>query len=259
MRRYTLLLLLSSVLWLTGCSSGPADSGFPAPAAPEPGAGVLLRDGTSVRIGTFNLERAVVVVGEGSIAETRRFTATDQFAAYWREQLDNIRLAARQGWQLEARDEGNQMVITMTREYSSVAEFNQETGGSIEVIEHPLFRKMIFKQSLVFDPQALASELPAPEGVTEEEWTTFLAGQVRWSQQVTLPSRITSHNMDAAQGNTVQWARSAGKIKRQADLVAETRVYRPLPMAFAGLLGVLLIGGPIAVRATRRWWDAERE
>lgn len=257
MRRHALPLLLTLLLTLANCSSGPAE--LPAAAPAEAGAGVLMRNGQAIQVGTFAIDRALVVSPDGAVKETRRLTATDQFAAYWRGQVDAIQEAARRGWSLDTRDEGVQMVIVMAKDYETFAEFNRETGGELEVVEHPLFQKVVFKQSMVFDPAVLARELPPPQGSAGEEWTRFLAGQVRWTQQVTMPSRVTSHNMDGVSGNTVTWARAAGKIPGQADLTAESRVYRTLPLAIALGVGLLLVGGPLAIRLTRRWWDQEAE
>lgn len=259
MRQTTQMWIMALLLLLASCSRGGTGAELPVPAPAEAGAGVVLRDGQPVQVGTFNIERSLVVGDDGAVREVRRLTATDLFAAYWRSQLDAIRQAARREWTLEARDEGGQVVITMTRDYASYEEFNLDTGGRIEVVEHPLFQKVVFRQSLAFDPGALARDLPPPRGINPEEWAKFLAGQVRWSQTVTLPGPITSHNMDVANGNTVTWARSVGKIPGQANLTAETRVFRKGPMAVTAVLALLLIGGPLAVRLTRRWWDAEAE
>lgn len=259
LRLFALLPLLALILALAGCASRSAAPALPAAAPAEPGAGVLVRDGKPVQVGTFNIDRALVIAGDGAVAETRRLTATDQFAEYWRSQIAAMRGALRRGWVLQAQDEGGRVVITMSRTYGSFEEFNRETGGQIEVVEHPLFQKVIFKQSMVYDPDVLATEVPAPGGVAREEWVKFLGTQVRWSQRVTLPGRVTSHNMDAASGNTVEWARTAGSLAGQTDFTAETRVFRTVPLALTGTAALLLIGGPIAVRLTRRWWDPDRE
>lgn len=263
MRRVTwwVCLLALCLLVVAGCGSGPKTA---APVAAEAGAGkdpAMLTSGKfSMRYGTLHIGREIVVYADGRILDRRETVATDEFAKTYRQMRD----VSPQGWKVTRKDEDGKVVITLEREYPSIKEFNadkqDQREGTVEEVSSLLFHKVSFQATVQgYGKDAVARAFGGHPQATAEDWVSFLERAVTYGVKVTLPERITRASEGALvdPGTTLEWKRAMGDIgANSVRLVVESKKWGWGAWAAGGGL-LLLAGGPLLIRATRKYWDPE--
>lgn len=201
--------------------------------------------------------RRVVITGRGEVEETRELVASGTLARLWRETADAVSGVERFGWRLERQEERDTVALTLRRQFRSFAEFNRQRAGTIRVTRHPLYDQVEYREEVGgLDLDALMQRLPRPLESEARPWVTRVAGSVRLEREIILPGRVIRSTLGEVSGPTVRWAGSAADLGSEpATLVVEARSLRPLPVAIAAAAVVLIVGGTVAVRLTRRWWD----
>lgn len=234
---------LTLVIAAVALALGPGGAAAAAPAA-TPGA--------------LTIGREIDVGRDRTVREVRTLRAEGDLAALWRAEVARLPEGVRQGWTLETRDEGGAFVVIMTRQYRNLEEFNSlQPFAHVEVISHPLYETFVYTQLVPPFNAAFVEGVPVPPGMTREQWLDFLKRGVQVHQEIRLPGRIESHNLDQAEDGTLRWVRPAGDLAQPVELKAQARTFKTGAMVVAGAAAVLLIGGPIAVVLTRRWWDPD--
>lgn len=254
-RPLVILLLLLAVTLAAGCSRG---DGAPVEVdLPDPARGVLQTPDGEVRLGTLAIDRQVTVLHGGQVHEVLRIMATDGFADLYRDQTEAVHEATRVGWDVKVSERGGRYTVTLSREYPDFDLFNRDNPGALERSGAPLYDIIRFRGSIAGVTEGY---YPAPAGTSPEEYNRFLREAVQFSLRVTLPAKVSSHTMDGADGTSAHWVHAAGDVGAEGvSLVAEARVYKRWPIyAFGGAM-LLLVGGAVAIRATRHLWDPDEE
>ncbi|BDG60676.1 hypothetical protein [Caldinitratiruptor microaerophilus] len=206
---------------------------------------------------SLRVVRRVVITGRGEVEETRELVASGTLARLWRDGADAVSAVERFGWKLDRREEGDTVALILRRRYRSVAEFNRGSDGTIRVTRHPLYDLVEYREEIGgLDLDDLMERLPRPLESEARPWVMRVAGSVRLEREITVPGRVIRSTLGEVSGTTVRWAAAAAELGSGPEaLVVEARSLRALPAAIAGAAVVLIVGGTLVVRLTRRWWD----